>query len=104
MPCAAVEHEYGLLWARKTPDDPQYVLKDCWVDFDRSREGEILQEVTKEQPGTISNTKHFLETAIHGDVMTSHMFTIRIPSIEGAIRCPTESGLTPQSQPSKKGD
>ncbi|CCL98316.1 uncharacterized protein FIBRA_00310 [Fibroporia radiculosa] len=47
------------------------VLKDCWIDDDRPREGDILEEVRRSHPdpeGRAFLDKHLLTVVCHGDV------------------------------------
>ncbi|KAI0085368.1 hypothetical protein BDY19DRAFT_996900 [Irpex rosettiformis] len=51
------------------------VIKDCWIDTDRKREGDILAEIleaarTSTNPDHLVNIKnHFLTVVHHGDVL-----------------------------------
>ncbi|KAI0089643.1 hypothetical protein BDY19DRAFT_1070382 [Irpex rosettiformis] len=60
---------------RGRPIGHNMVIKDCWIDTDRKREGDILSEIleaakTSSNPDHLSNIKnHFLTVVHHGDVL-----------------------------------
>lgn len=75
------------------------VLKDCWIDADRTREGVILEEIRQSAtPGTPQRQaldKYFLTVRCHGDVYIEqeqdHTFTLlrrkqEIPQDAGRYR------------------
>ncbi|KAI0085288.1 hypothetical protein BDY19DRAFT_909100 [Irpex rosettiformis] len=57
------------------PTGHNMVIKDCWIDSDRKREGDILAEIldaakTSPNPDHLPNIKnHFLTVVHHGDVL-----------------------------------
>ncbi|KAI0085289.1 hypothetical protein BDY19DRAFT_996840 [Irpex rosettiformis] len=57
------------------PTGHNMVIKDCWIDTDRKREGDILAEIleaakTSTNPNHLQNIKdHFLTVVHHGDVL-----------------------------------
>lgn len=69
---------YGPMGSEETKDEP-IVVKDCWIDFDRTREGKILSDileaaVKKDKESPVAKYasiihEHFLDVVCHGDVM-----------------------------------
>ena len=59
--------------------DKEYVLKDCWIDSDRQREGAVLELIHNFKHNPTGSDyarlqqgrKHFLTVCVHADVLTT---------------------------------